>query len=170
MWLKRALALGLLATLGLYSRDQGREIPQPNGVIAPAEPRQLNMAHQLSQRVVGYDMTPQARFSLEARVLSRERYYLGREAKLAPIDLALGWGPMSSNDVLEHIDIRQRGRYYFWSSSKAIPRGKIARHSANMHMIPSTEAIADELKRVRRGHLVELSGYLVDVRADDGWT
>ena len=38
-----------------------------------------------------------------------------------------------------------------------------------MHMIPSSNQIARALKRVRRGQVVQLSGYLVKIEAPDGW-
>lgn len=167
----RTLVLSLLAALvlGAYSWDQRREIRQPDGILAPREPKQLNIAGAMPQEIDGLRITPQARFSLVARVLSRERYYLGREADLAPVDLALGWGPMSANELLDGISIRQDGRYYFWNTTRPVARGQIARYSANMHMIPGSKAIERDLKRVRTGHLVEIGGYLVDVEGTDGW-
>ena len=41
-----------------------------------------------------YTITPLARYTITAVVLSRERYHNDREADLSPVDLALGWGPM----------------------------------------------------------------------------
>jgi hypothetical protein len=37
----------------------------------------------------GYEIEPVARYEIRAKVLSAERYSLGREADLSPIDLAL---------------------------------------------------------------------------------
>ncbi len=168
--LKLLLVVGILAVPGYYTWDLRREIPQPNGTLAPAKPRQMNMRDGQAQFYKGYRLIPLARFSMAARVLSHERYHFGRAADLAPIDLALGWGPMSANGVLDKIDIFQNGRFYFWNASKLpIPSGEISRYSANMHMIPGSATIADELKRVRTGHVVEFSGYLVAVDAADGW-
>lgn len=42
-------------------------------------------------------------------------------------------------------------------------------HSANMHMIPSSSAVARHLRAVRVGHVVRFAGYLVSARAADGW-
>lgn len=168
--LKRLLGLGILFTLALYSWDQRREIAQPDGPIAPAAPRQTDMRDAPSHDLKGYRMTPLARISLEARVLGHERYYFDRPSDLSPIDLALGWGPMSANQVLERMKIYQSGRYYFWQAPRLpIPGREISRHSANMHMIPSSNQIARALKRVRSGQVVQLSGYLVKIEAPDGW-
>jgi hypothetical protein len=111
-----------------------------------------------------------ADFAIKARVLGREDYSFDREAELAPMDLALGWGPMSDETVLEQIDISQSGRWYRWHAEQLpIARRDIERHSANMHLIPADEWVEDTLDDVRRGSLVELRGFLVEARADDGW-
>ena len=142
----------------------------PPGQIAPASPvqRDLSAAPVITHN--GYTLTPLAEFATEARVLARERYRLDREAELAPVDLALGWGPMSDSAVLADIDIRQSGRFYYWRVEQfPIPRGEIERHSANMHMIPADETVADALLDARPGQVVAFEGFLVRADADDGW-
>lgn len=169
--LKRMIVLAILTVVGVYTWDQNRQISQPDGIIVPGEPRQLAMSGSPPQMIKGYSLTPLARFSAEGRVLSRERYYFDRPADLAPIDLALGWGPMSANEVLEKISVRQGGRFYLWRSrTLPITPREISRYSANMHMIPGSKSIAAALKRVRRGHVVQISGYLVSVEGPDGWS
>src|SRR5262249_36878937 len=107
---------------------------------------------------------------LRARVLSVERYRLDREADLAPVDLAVGWGPMSSNAVLDTLDISQGSRFFSWSSREPMiePR-EVSRHSANMHMVPLDADVRATLLDARRGNLVDLEGWLVEARGKDGW-
>lgn len=62
----------------------------------------------------GFQIQPMARFAIDARVLSREDYYLGKEAELAPLDLALGWKRMADPAVLRQLDISQGRRWYFY--------------------------------------------------------
>lgn len=120
--------------------------------------------------VNNYVIQPVADFSLEARVLAKENYQLGREADLSPTDLVLGWGKMADPDVVKQINIRQSGRWYFWQvESFPIPRRQIETQSANMHFIPADEEVARILKLIRPGELIALQGYLVNVNADDGW-
>ena len=117
-----------------------------------------------------YAIQPMAEFTLEARVLAREDYWLGREADLSPTDLVLGWGEMADPQVVKQINIRQSGRWYFWQvESFPIPRRNIETQSANMHLIPANDEVARTLKQIRPGQLVTLQGYLVNVNADDGW-
>ena len=121
-------------------------------------------------RVDDYEFTLVADFQLEARVLGRRDYRRGRESRLSPIDLALGWGPMARDEIIDQVSIRQRGRFYFWRvDSYPIPHAEIVRNSANMHMIPASPEVFAELKRAERDRHIRLRGYLVNVDHSDGW-
>ena len=117
-----------------------------------------------------YVIRPLATFDIKARVLSRKRYLLGRESDLAPIDLALGWGQMSDEQILENFSISQSGRWYWWRADPLpIIRQEVIRSSANMHLIPADDYVARQIKKARRGAIVQFTGYLVEVKGDDGW-
>jgi hypothetical protein len=162
---------GILILFGAYQCWDSREVTQPPGILAPNQPIQQDIADPKPFDFKGYRVTPLASFEIEARVLSRERYRRGREADLSPIDLALGWGPMSAQEVIEHLDISQSNRYFRWRADRLpLPPPVIARHSANMHIIPAGDPIEKELMRIRKGHIVRLGGYLVQVNAPDGWS
>ena len=119
----------------------------------------------------GYRITPLQPFSIEARVLGREDYHFDAGAAVSPTDLALGWGPMADPQVLSSISIRQSNRWYHWQvESFPIPRREIEIHSANMHMIPANAAVAATLADVRKGQRIRLSGQLVRVDGEDGFT
>jgi hypothetical protein len=119
----------------------------------------------------GYRITALAEFELQARVLAREDYRFDAGADLSPVDLALGWGRMSDESVLEHIKIAQGGRFYFWYVNRfPIPRREIETHSANMHLIPGDETVAYRLKQIREGEVVAVRGYLVSVQGQNGFT
>jgi hypothetical protein len=122
-------------------------------------------------RLQAATLKPLAGFSVEARVLSREDYSVGREADLSPTDLALGWGRMRDDDVLSRLDISQGGRFYSyrWEDQPPLPPPEIVRSSANMHLIPANEAAAEALRRVRKDDRVRIDGWLVEAEATDGW-
>jgi hypothetical protein len=167
-WSKIAfIALMLLGALKWWS---GREVAVPPGVVAGDPPVQASVEDEREFERNGYRIRTLARFEASARVLGAEHYRLDREAQLAPVDLALGWGRMSDTTVLQRISISQRGRFYYWSTADfPIPRREIETSSANMHMIPADDRVEAELKSVRLGQIVTVRGYLVEARATDGW-
>jgi hypothetical protein len=140
------------------------------GMTAPNDPVQENLNENGMMMVDDFFLTPMATFQIEARVLSTQRYRSGRESDLSPLDLTLGWGPMSDETNLEKIDIRQSARFYFWKTDRfPIPRKDIETHSANMHMIPSNDRVESLLKQIKPGETVTITGKLVNVEAADGW-
>ena len=161
--------LAALVAAWWFWSDRG--IPRPPGVLAPDDPVQENLTDGPHWQIAGYDVHGLASFEANARVLSTERYRSDRESELAPVDLALGWGPMSSNEVIDALSIGQYGRFYTWSSSSRPPiaPAEITRHSANMHMIPGDDGVRATLLRARRGNLVHLRGWLIEAKAPDGW-
>ena len=117
-------------------------------------------------------ITPLAGFSVAARVLSREDYRFGREADYSPLDLALGWGPMSMPGLAEKLHVSQGGRFYRYSwggEGPPMPPGDIALNSANMHMVPGNAQAAEALSQLRAGDPVRVDGWLIAIDADDGW-
>ena len=118
----------------------------------------------------GYTITPLQDFEITARVLATEHYTFDREADLAKVDLALGWGPMSDDAVLKQIDITQSNRFYYWHvTTFPILREAIETNSANMHMVAADPQIEKILQSIRPGQSVHIIGYLIEAVADDGW-
>ncbi len=167
---KRWLLIALLA-FGAWHWWSNRGIEHAPGAIAAAAPEQRAIAANPPQfQKKGYTLTALARFDLTARVLGVEHYQFDREADLVPVDLVFGWGPMSDSAVLSKLTISQGGRFYYWRTDDfPIPQREIEVNSANMHLIPATPAVEKQLKRARTGSIVQLSGYLVEARAADGW-
>jgi len=168
--MKRMLPILLLALLAGTWWWLSRPVRRPPGVVAPAAPRQTSVTVGTPFNRRGYAVRPLARFQLRARVLSARRYWLDRDARVSPLDLALGWGRMSDSKVLKDIKISQYNRFYFWRvKSFPIPEQELCRSSANMHIIPGNSAVGWQLWRIRRGHVVEIDGYLVKVTGKKGY-
>jgi hypothetical protein len=165
------IVLASAVALGTYSWFQDRPVAQPSGVLVAQAPVQTPLAAAVPRYVRnGYSIEVLERFALAARVLGVAHYRSDREADLSPVDLALGWGPMSDSDVLRHVEITQSNRFYYWRVKHfPIPRKQIETHSANMHLIPAHERINAALSAVRTGQVVRIEGYLVEARATDGW-
>ena len=84
-------------------------------------------------------------------------------ATLVPVDLAVGWGPMSDQAVLDQLEISQARAFSSINIKRQppIPPGEIVSHATNLHLIPSTKAIAAQCKSLRTGELIHLAGLLV---------
>ena len=141
-----------------------------SGPIAEA-PQQSSASESALQRA-DYVIEPLASYEIRARVLSVERYRMGREADLSPLDFALGWGPMSDGAVLDRLSISQSNRWYQfrWEGSPPIDPALMAKSSANTHLVPANESVKNRLLKVSKGEVVRLNGYLINVRHTDGWT
>ncbi|HEU4655318.1 MAG TPA: hypothetical protein VFS47_15120 [Steroidobacteraceae bacterium] len=167
-WWKPLLVLSI-GLVGLAHAFSQREIHRAPGILAPQEPVQ-SMVDAAPFRLREYLIKPQARYDIEARVLSTERYRLDGGSGLAPIDFAVGWGAMSDSAVLEHFRVTQGARFFtIYPDEGAIDLNEALRSAANMHLIPADGSIADRLKRVRVGSVVHLQGWLVNATRDDGF-
>lgn len=155
--------------MGIYGAWNNREVDHPRGVLVTDEPRQKETPSKpIKHKDVVLDTL--AEYSLKARVLSTESYWIDRMAKIVPVDVALGWGVMSDSSLIEKLNIYQADRFYFysWRGDLPVNPDEIVKSSANMHLIPATEYIENEIKKLRKGHLVELKGSLVRVNFSDG--
>ena len=135
---------------------------------APAVGVTASMDH--AWNAYGYQISALEKFDFEARVLRAEHYSMDREAQLAPVDLALGWGPMAIPSVIDKVKITQSNRFYYWHVDEfPIPRRDIEINSANMHMVPANAEVERTLRSLHSGQRVTFSGFLIEARASDGW-
>jgi hypothetical protein len=159
------LVLGTVALIAIWQLVTSGPIDRAPGEIAADEPLQSQLEAPPTLTLGDFQLFPQAEFSAEVRVLSRERYRLGPLAAVSPLDIAVGWGPMSDSAVLADLDISQANRFYFWhyDHEPPIPRPDIESHSANWHLIPANDGVWSELRGLRVGDVVKLEGLLVNV-------
>ncbi len=149
----------------------GRPVERPPGVLAPRDPLQTPLEAAAPVDLRGYRLLPRAVFEIEARILSAEHYRWDAGASLAPVDLALGWGPMSDTAVLSHFRITQGARFYtLYPQQGALDLAAALRHSANVHLIPADGTVKRRLESARKGQVVSLRGRLVDAARPDGFT
>lgn len=168
-WLLR-VALVVFIVHGAYAWWRDHPVTDPPGVLAPAEPVQQDLVDAAPLPHGRWTLTPRARYDITARVLGREHYRFDKLARLVPVDLALGWGPMSDTRVLEPLEIDQSARFYWvhWSANPPIEPRQILIHSANLHAIPADRSVEEGLLRLRVGEVVRLTGDLVDGKREDG--
>lgn len=170
--MKNTLYLLLFILVVLAWRNwENRAIVHPPGILVPETPQQSALPPAEPFQQNEFLITPRAAFSIRARVLSRENYRLGQEAALSPVDLALGWGVMSDQALLDQIDISQGSRWYFtrYDYPAPISDQAIIRNSGNMHIIPANNWVRDKIGDIRVGDIIQARGSLVDVDQDSGF-
>jgi len=145
-------------------------ITYPAGVTAPDQPKQANLSGEKIWQVGEFNFKALAEYQIKARVLSRNNFSLGKESEISPFDLALGWGPMSDQSLIDKLDISQSNRWYRWKADiLPIPAKEISLNSANVHIIPKDNVIEEKFDKVYEGSLIKMKGYLVEVTTADGW-
>ena len=147
-----------------------RAVSHGPGVLAPAEPVQgpiLDRAPTI--RLEGWTLAPLATYAIHARVLSTKSYRSDATAEISPIDLLLGWGPMSDSSVLDGMNFSQSNRFGNWQHGPdcALSSSQINRHAANTHLIPANRYVRDRLAELKVGSVVRLRGKLVEAARDN---
>jgi hypothetical protein len=159
------VVLGIGTLIATWHFISDRPLNWRPGALVADDPQQVDLEGAEPIGLKDARLIPHAQFSAQVRVLSRERYYLGSLADIAPLDIAVGWGPMSDSAVLADIDISQSGRFYFWhyDDQPPVPREVIETHSANWHLVPANDRVWKALQGLRVGSVVNLEGLLVDI-------
>jgi hypothetical protein len=167
---KILIASTILVIILVYFFYPDKVVTFPPGITVPDQPKQTNLIGNKEWKLGEYTFQALADYNIKARVLSRNNFSLGKESELSPFDLALGWGPMSDQSVIDKIDISQRDRWYNWHSDHLpIPIREVSLNSANVHIIPKNKTIEEKFDNVYKGSLIEMKGYLVKVTKADGW-
>ncbi len=165
----------LTATLKLY--ESSIEVPTANTTPIETElihaPRIDESPYQKSIKSPPFrygnaTLEPVSEFIVTARVLSKKNYS-DDDAEYIPMDLALGWGKMSDQNILKSFTIRQSNRWFYWKTQKfPIPRKEVVRSASNMHMIPASPEVKKQLDQIAPQNIVQISGKLVNFINDRG--
>ncbi len=167
---KTLVAMAVLIIVIVYFFYPETVITYPAGITAPEQPKQTNIDAIKEWKFKDFDIKALAEYGIKARVLSRNNFSTGKESEISPLDLALGWGPMSDQNIIDELDISQSNRWYHWQADVLpIPAREISLNSANVHIIPKDEIVEEKFDKVYKGNLIEMKGYLVEVRTADGW-
>lgn len=167
----RTLLSVLLVVLGIVFYEAIRPVGQPPGVLAPDPPSVSTVPEKapVFERD-GHVMTGLAQFKAKVRVVSIERYGKDRQAKIAPFDIVLGWGALSDTTTFKGVDVGQTERtVVFESYDPKLPKEAVAASLMNVHVVGADADVDKRVRELRRGNIVEIEGWLVEVVASDGW-
>ncbi|MCW8804062.1 MAG: hypothetical protein OQK57_06660 [Ignavibacteriaceae bacterium] len=167
---KGLFAIALLILVLVYFFYPEKVVTYPAGITAPDQPKQTNITESREWNLNEFRFKALADYQIKARVLSRNNFSVGKESEISPFDLALGWGPMSDQSIIDKIDISQNNRWYRWKADiLPLPKREISLNSANVHIIPKDQIVEEKFDKVYKGSLIEMKGYLVYVTTSDGW-
>jgi hypothetical protein len=169
-WIPRLLFFTLVAAITWYWWIS-RPISHAPGVLVsiPPEQQQLSATGKITQG--DFTLTPVASYTLRGRVLGKKRYHSGIQSGLVPVDIAVGWGQMSNQAVLDQLKVSMGNRFFFyqWWGAPPIVRDEIERSAANNHLIAATSGVSRSISRLRLGQIVEMRGQLVDAEGPGGF-
>ena len=168
--MRQALTIGLLI-LGVWFFETMRPVGQPPGVLAPDPPTVTPVGEKpaIFERD-GHVLTALAGFQAQARVLSVQRYTLDRQSRIAPLDIALGWGALSDTTTFKGVDVAQtERRVVFQSWNPKLPDELVAAHVLNLHVIGADAGVDEALRKLRPGNIATIEGWLIEAVAGDGW-
>jgi hypothetical protein len=103
--MKKIIFISLVLVVAAYFFWPEKTISYPAGQTASDQPLQQNLSTVKEWQKDEFNIKALAEYKIKARVLSRNNFSIGKESKLSPVDFALGWGPMSDQDVIDKIEV-----------------------------------------------------------------
>jgi hypothetical protein len=106
-----------------------------------------------------------ARYSITGQLVSKNRYVNGFMSDLSPWDYALAWG--QTDTYIDQLRFQQMVRFCLFEPKKGavVDFNYVNSHISNNHLIPATKNIRRALALAKKGDIVKLDGYLVNVEA-----
>jgi hypothetical protein len=158
--------LSMLAAIvwGIALWMKGPTLQTAPGVVVEDEPVQATCPAHVVANVKDYTITAVATYTIRARVLHTKHYWADGN-DIVPFDVALGWGRMSDQSIIDKFRISQGNRFFFYEydGSPVIPESEIVCHSSNNHLIAADSHIAHAIAGLYPGEIVTMQGYLVNV-------
>jgi hypothetical protein len=166
----RFLSIVLVAALiFLGSSILGDNTPYQGSVLTPDQANLYPV-----ERIVHTGKKGDVPISLRAEydirgVVKGKRKYSDYPSQVSEYDLILAWGDLNREEYDQHVNYSQSGRWYYYTYDQGmIDESFIASNSANVHLIPETDEIGKEIKKLRKNDYIRIIGYLVDVHFENG--
>lgn len=129
---------------------------------ASSSPKQSLIPNE-TIRVLDAQLQTRASYEAKLRIFSTQTYD-DPISNHCPMDLAVGWGNFLDLQHFEKIHVSQSDRHYTWSYwGKRWAPAFIHEHSANLHIIPASNALREKLSQLKKAQLISVKGRLVDV-------
>lgn len=125
----------------------------------------------------GYDVHIDYLYEYDATALvvhTKDYPGTGMESRLSPKDVALAWGSVAACNEMINFHWSQSGRWVRWRTdtyAELAPIGDssdVDRQSSNNHMVPADLSVKKDVEKIRKGDVVRIRGYLVNISAKNG--
>jgi hypothetical protein len=138
------------------------------GIATAHASAEYNIAKGLAPVVAHQSIDVLQPFHGDFRILGSKIYTDDAQAKFSPIDYAVSWGLFAQPEIARTISVNQYDRYLNWKMPEVpIPVEQAMQMVSNMHIVPASPEIAQQIKQVKRGDLVRLQGELVEIKDQD---
>ncbi len=172
---KYLIGIIILLAIGFFAWKSMAPAGDPNrGAAGLPDPKQFAAQGGTEFEEAEYTVAVKYKMSYDMTALAvSTKKYSGYSLpdRIAPKDVAFAWGAVAEYNDRIDFHFSQSGRWYYWrvdDASVLAPVGGesgVNRHSANNHLIPSTDAIKAEIMKIKTGDIVHVTGYLVDINA-----
>ncbi len=169
-------ALSLVVTACERARPTGRaDGPIDISKDPVAQPVGYDTAVTVSIRDGEFKLTLLDRYEISGIVVARQTFSSGWSAVLAPVDLSLAWGEITTPEKAKYVRYKHSGRWYhYWiAADSPVSQIEVIEHSCNCHIIPVNRNVMRAARAVKKKAAVRLSGFLVNVdgkyRGGDYW-
>lgn len=151
-------------TEAVFTRDSTSSISIEADPVQTADKETILPPMQIGRNK--YFFTVKAGYQISGLLVGKRYYRQGHWGRLSPYDYSLVWGNMPS--YLPHLKFSNAFRFclYKHKQNVILDNKYIESHVSNNHIIPSNQNIRHALKTVRKGNLVRIDGYLVNVTAN----
>lgn len=140
------------------------------GITAKEEPKIQRLTWQEPFSFKGATLTPKKVIEAEVRIIKRKRYFFDSFSRYSPVDAIIGWNVLSDERNLDYIYYTLDDRKFDVDLTRPpVKLSTIYEESDLWHMIPSTAEIDENLKKLRDGHIIKITGLLVDLDHDTGF-
>jgi hypothetical protein len=139
------------------------------GIVTETGPEHSRVDNQMDITFDGNTYSPFKKIKATVRVVEKDRYYFDGMSKFSPYDVLVSWGQASDQKNLDYINFKLKDRSYSFNKLRLpLDANTINNQTELWHLVSSTEDIESKLFGLREGHIITISGYLVDVTTKEG--
>lgn len=139
------------------------------GILAEEAPKISKLISSDEINFNGHTYTTHKKIDARVRVVEKERYFFDSMSEFSSYDILVGWGQVSDQKNLDYINFNLSDRTFEYKNYRLpLDPDLINNQTLLWHLIPSSEEIKNSLFTLRNGHIIEISGYIVDVTTKTG--